>query len=395
MEIRRFGVGNRRPDGPPGTTGIAGQVIHSDGRGVVSELAFARRGDHRAALQPEHDLVRRHRGRRLGPGRRRARTGRGRRGGPVAGRRRPRRLDGALRDAGDRRRARRGRRCAPARDHRRAAARRCAPGSGSAGTRGGAARRATADGELRAVARRRGPRPPSRASRCRSAAGSRDRALGRARWVLARQDVRGRRANRSATPARWSWTSHPGRAEHVGDAARLPGPRASRGAGRRRPGRAPGLEPEPRSVTGPAPPRAGPGSRPWRPTRSGPRRCRRRSAAAGPRGSGSMITGRDVGEEGRDRRLQDRRHLPRIRHERGPARGDRHDRRDEEVAGRDPERVQAADDLDAGRVRVEPDLLLGLAQGGRDRRRRRRDRPCRRAATPRPSGGPPRTRRAA
>jgi quercetin dioxygenase-like cupin family protein len=48
VEIRRFGVGNRRPDGPPGTTGIAGQVIHSDGRGVVSELAFARR----AAIEP-------------------------------------------------------------------------------------------------------------------------------------------------------------------------------------------------------------------------------------------------------------------------------------------------------------------------------------------------------
>ena len=43
MEIRRFGVGNRRPDGPPGTDGVAGQVIHSDGRGAVSELAFARR----------------------------------------------------------------------------------------------------------------------------------------------------------------------------------------------------------------------------------------------------------------------------------------------------------------------------------------------------------------
>jgi quercetin dioxygenase-like cupin family protein len=48
MEIRRFGVGNRRPDGPPGTKGIAGQVIHADGRGVVSELAFARR----AAIEP-------------------------------------------------------------------------------------------------------------------------------------------------------------------------------------------------------------------------------------------------------------------------------------------------------------------------------------------------------
>jgi quercetin dioxygenase-like cupin family protein len=42
IEIRRFGVGHRRPDGPPGTTGVTGQVIHSDARGVVSELAFAR-----------------------------------------------------------------------------------------------------------------------------------------------------------------------------------------------------------------------------------------------------------------------------------------------------------------------------------------------------------------
>lgn len=44
MEIRRFGVGHRRPDGPPGTEGVAGQVIHGDGRGTVSELAFARHG---------------------------------------------------------------------------------------------------------------------------------------------------------------------------------------------------------------------------------------------------------------------------------------------------------------------------------------------------------------
>jgi len=48
VEIRRFGVGNRRPDGPPGTMGIAGQVIHADSRGAVSELAFARRG----AIEP-------------------------------------------------------------------------------------------------------------------------------------------------------------------------------------------------------------------------------------------------------------------------------------------------------------------------------------------------------
>lgn len=42
IEVRRFGAGYRRPEGPPGTTGLTGQVIHSDGRGVVTELAFAR-----------------------------------------------------------------------------------------------------------------------------------------------------------------------------------------------------------------------------------------------------------------------------------------------------------------------------------------------------------------
>ena len=42
IEIRRFGVGHRRPDGPIGSQGLTGQVIHSDGRGVVSELAFTR-----------------------------------------------------------------------------------------------------------------------------------------------------------------------------------------------------------------------------------------------------------------------------------------------------------------------------------------------------------------
>jgi quercetin dioxygenase-like cupin family protein len=42
IEIRRFGVGHRRPDGPPGTTGVAGQPIHSDARGAVAELALAR-----------------------------------------------------------------------------------------------------------------------------------------------------------------------------------------------------------------------------------------------------------------------------------------------------------------------------------------------------------------
>jgi quercetin dioxygenase-like cupin family protein len=42
IEIRRFGVGNRRATAPPGTSGIASQVIHGDGRGTVVELAFAR-----------------------------------------------------------------------------------------------------------------------------------------------------------------------------------------------------------------------------------------------------------------------------------------------------------------------------------------------------------------
>jgi len=42
IEIRRFGVGHRRPDGPIGSVGVTGQILHSDGRGLVSELAFAR-----------------------------------------------------------------------------------------------------------------------------------------------------------------------------------------------------------------------------------------------------------------------------------------------------------------------------------------------------------------
>ena len=44
IEVRRFGVGHRRPDGPAGTAGVTGQVIHSDARGTISELAFARNG---------------------------------------------------------------------------------------------------------------------------------------------------------------------------------------------------------------------------------------------------------------------------------------------------------------------------------------------------------------
>jgi quercetin dioxygenase-like cupin family protein len=43
IDVRRFGVGHRRPDGPPGTTGIEGQVIESGRSGVIAELAFGRR----------------------------------------------------------------------------------------------------------------------------------------------------------------------------------------------------------------------------------------------------------------------------------------------------------------------------------------------------------------
>jgi len=48
IEIRRFGVGHRRPDGPPGSTGVTGQPVHTDARGVIAELAFARG----AAIEP-------------------------------------------------------------------------------------------------------------------------------------------------------------------------------------------------------------------------------------------------------------------------------------------------------------------------------------------------------
>jgi quercetin dioxygenase-like cupin family protein len=44
VEIRRFGPGHRRKEGPPGTQGLVGQVIWSDERAHISELAFSRRG---------------------------------------------------------------------------------------------------------------------------------------------------------------------------------------------------------------------------------------------------------------------------------------------------------------------------------------------------------------
>jgi quercetin dioxygenase-like cupin family protein len=44
IEVRHFGAGSRRrPDGPSGSTRVEAQVIHSDARGTVAELAFDRR----------------------------------------------------------------------------------------------------------------------------------------------------------------------------------------------------------------------------------------------------------------------------------------------------------------------------------------------------------------
>ena len=40
MEIRRFGPGHRRAEGPPGTRGVAGQVIYRHDQAAVTEMAF-------------------------------------------------------------------------------------------------------------------------------------------------------------------------------------------------------------------------------------------------------------------------------------------------------------------------------------------------------------------
>jgi len=48
MDIVRFGVGHRRPEGPAGSRNVSGQVLFSDPRGVISELAFGRNG----AIEP-------------------------------------------------------------------------------------------------------------------------------------------------------------------------------------------------------------------------------------------------------------------------------------------------------------------------------------------------------
>jgi quercetin dioxygenase-like cupin family protein len=48
MDIVRFGVGHRRPEGPVGSRNVTGQALFSDERGLISEIAFARHG----ALEP-------------------------------------------------------------------------------------------------------------------------------------------------------------------------------------------------------------------------------------------------------------------------------------------------------------------------------------------------------
>lgn len=52
MDIRRFGPGHRRPDGPPGTRGVTGTLIHQDARGLIAELAFERH----AVIAPHDNL---------------------------------------------------------------------------------------------------------------------------------------------------------------------------------------------------------------------------------------------------------------------------------------------------------------------------------------------------
>ena len=42
MEIRRFGIGQRRPDGPAGTHNVRAAIIDSGPAGVVAELALGR-----------------------------------------------------------------------------------------------------------------------------------------------------------------------------------------------------------------------------------------------------------------------------------------------------------------------------------------------------------------
>jgi quercetin dioxygenase-like cupin family protein len=40
VEIRRFGIGHRQHDGPPGTHGVEATPVHVDDRGAITELAL-------------------------------------------------------------------------------------------------------------------------------------------------------------------------------------------------------------------------------------------------------------------------------------------------------------------------------------------------------------------
>jgi quercetin dioxygenase-like cupin family protein len=40
MEIRRFGIGHRRSEGPAGTVGVSAAPVHADKLGVIAELAL-------------------------------------------------------------------------------------------------------------------------------------------------------------------------------------------------------------------------------------------------------------------------------------------------------------------------------------------------------------------
>jgi quercetin dioxygenase-like cupin family protein len=48
VDVVRFGVGHRRPQGPRGSRNVQGQVITAAPTGLISELAFARGG----AIEP-------------------------------------------------------------------------------------------------------------------------------------------------------------------------------------------------------------------------------------------------------------------------------------------------------------------------------------------------------
>ena len=56
MEIVRFGPGHRRAGGPEGSHGVADQILWSDDRAHVSELAFSRRAFLRPQTSPHVSL---------------------------------------------------------------------------------------------------------------------------------------------------------------------------------------------------------------------------------------------------------------------------------------------------------------------------------------------------